>query len=150
MNFYLLLPVLTGLTIVAQATLNKISAGVMGFSTTVLVNGAVFFLGCVGLWGGVKLGWIPWTGTMGAGPLQLSIKALLPGICGLAIVIGTPIALMHLGGALTFSLVIATQLFLGIVIDIVMDGKAITWPLVAGAIVMLAGCLLILNAEKLS
>jgi hypothetical protein len=66
MNFYLLLPILTGLTIVSQATLNKMSAGIMGFSTTVFVNGIVFFVGCLALWAGVKVGWIPWTGEMGA------------------------------------------------------------------------------------
>lgn len=121
----------------------------MGFSTTVLINGIVFFLGCVSLWAGVKIGWIPWTGDMGAGPIQLTWKAIVPGICGLAIVIGTPIALMHLGAALTFSLVIATQLFLGILIDVFLDGKPLSWPLAAGSVVMLVGCLLILNAEKL-
>ena len=121
----------------------------MGFSTTVFVNGIVFFVGCLALWAGVKVGWIPWTGEMGAGPIQLSWKSIVPGICGLAIVIGTPIALMNLGAALTFSLVIATQLFLGILIDVYMEGKPLSWPLVAGSLAMLVGCLLILNAEKL-
>ncbi|MFM6927395.1 MAG: DMT family transporter [Bdellovibrio sp.] len=149
MNFYLLLPILTGITIVSQATMNKMAAGIQGFSTTVLVNGIVFFIGCLTLWAGVKLGWIPWTGSMGAGPIQLSWRTIIPGFCGLAIVIGTPIALMNLGAALTFSLVIATQLFLGILIDVFLEGKTLSWPLVAGSATMLVGCLLILNAEKL-
>jgi len=56
---------------------------------------------------------------------------------------------MNLWAALAFSLVIATQLFLGILIDVYIEGKTLSWPLVAGSVAMLAGCLLILNAEKL-
>jgi len=103
-------------------------------------------IGGLALWGGVKLGWIPWEGNMGANPIQLSWKVLLPGLCGLAIVIGTPIALMNLGTALTFSVVIATQLLLGLLIDVFINGKPLSWPLVAGAVLMFAGCMLILNA----
>lgn len=95
------------------------------------------------------MGFIPWTGDMGAGPIQLNWKTLLPGLCGMAIVVGTPIALMHLGAALTFSIVIATQLILGILIDVVMDGKPLSWPLLGGSVIMFAGVILILNADKL-
>lgn len=149
MNSYLFLPFLTGITIVAQAMLNKSSSSTVGFTTAVLLNGVVFFVGCLALWGGVKLGLIPWTGDMGAGPIQLNWKTLLPGLCGMAIVVGTPIALMNLGAALTFSIVIATQLVLGIFIDVVIDGKPLSWPLIMGALIMFAGVTLILNADKL-
>ncbi|MDG0815536.1 DMT family transporter [Bdellovibrio svalbardensis] len=150
MNMYLILPVLTGITIVSQAMLNRAASATLGLTSTVFINGIVFFAACTLFWLLVKAGLIPLSGSLGAQPLEnLGWKNIIPGLCGVVIVVATPLALMHLGAALTFSIVIATQLILGMLIDVTLQGKPLTWPLATGAIMMFLGCLLILNADKL-
>lgn len=150
MNFYLILPVLTGITIVSQAVLNKTVSQSLGLTTTVFINGVVFFVACSLFWILVKVGVVPFSGHLGAHAIEnIGWKNIVPGLCGVVIVVATPLALMHLGAALTFSVVIATQLILGLLIDVTLDGRPLTWPLVAGSVVMFLGCLMILNADKL-
>lgn len=149
MNSYLILPILTGVSIVTQAFLNRSSSISLGLTTTVLINAIVFLAASAALWFSVKAGWIPLTGSLGAGVIKgLGYKNIIPGLCGLVIVIATPISLMHLGAATTFSLVIATQLLLSVALDVIAEGRALTWPLVAGATIMVLGCLLMLNESK--
>lgn len=130
--------------------MNRSASASLGLASAVFINGVVFCLATTLWWFLVKMGWVSMPAALGANPIEnLTWKNIVPGLCGVVIVVATPMALMHLGAALTFSLVIATQLILGLVLDATLGGKVVGWPQIVGAVVMLLGCMLILNADKL-
>ncbi len=132
---------LCGLAVVAQAGLNRRFAGQWGLMSAVLVNmvvatAATFAVylavrAMPGLWpeaaeGQGRLGgFTPWH--------------LLPGLCGVVIVLGMPLAMSRLGAVQSVLLLMAAQLITSLLWDALVEGRPATLPRVLGSGVAFAG-----------
>lgn len=144
-----LFPVLAGLSIVLQGTLNRQVSTQIGLASTVFVNGLVFLFFTGGLWFLIRYGFISGGSLFVAKPIEtLGWLEILPGIFGCFIVYMTPLAITHLGPNLTFSIIICTQLAVSVVWESIEQKSVPNVATFAGVAVMLLGVFLLLNGRK--
>lgn len=142
MRLISLVPLLCGLAVVAQAGLNRRVAGQWGLLSAVLMNMVVATVATFGvyavarsvpgLWpeaapaqGRLFDGFTPWH--------------LVPGLCGVVIVLGMPWAIGRLGAVQSVLLLMAAQLLTSLVWDAMVEGRPPTLARVVGSAVAFAG-----------
>lgn len=112
------IPVIAGLSIVFQATLNRSSAEQIGLVSAIFINAAVFMIIAGVYWFGVRMNLLPTTETLLAKELvHLQWWQFVPGVLGFFIVICTPMAIQFFGAANTFATIICTQLLVSTLWD---------------------------------
>lgn len=142
-------PILAGISIVLQGTLNRQVAAQIGLVSAVVLNAVVFLVFSVLLWVLVKYNFISGLPGQGANAWgELNWWALLPGIFGFIIVFSTPIAIHYLGANLAFSMVICTQLGASLIWDSVAKKTFPSLMTSAGVLVMLLGVLILIFSRK--
>lgn len=145
----LIFPILAGLCIVLQGTLNRHIATQIGLVSAVFLNACVFLLFSALLWVLVKyevIGGIPLLTARSIDGLRW--WDFLPGICGFLIVFSTPLAIGYLGANLTFAVIICTQLAVSLIWDSVANKQAPSISAVAGVVVMLVGLIILSSGRK--
>lgn len=151
MWIYLILPIMTGVSIVLQGGLNRASADQMGLLSAVLLNALVFLVLATTLWALARFGILSLPEQMGAGSFRsLQLWQLWPGLFGFLIVLLVPWSIMHLGAGLTFSLVIATQLIVSILWDSLRGHGLPGTGMWIGIALVLAGAILILRSSNVT
>ncbi len=149
MTLKLLLPLLAGISIVIQGTLNKTSANQLGIASALLLNSLILLVIAIGFWLLMKYSVLSGFGeTSSLHFSDLKWWQYLPGILGFVIILSTPLAIQHLGANLTFALIICTQLIISLLWDSLAQ-KA--WPnLISwlGIAVMVSGVLILLAGKK--
>ncbi|WP_338863889.1 DMT family transporter [Myxococcus stipitatus] len=141
MRLVSLVPLLCGLAVVAQGGLNRRFAGQWGLLSAVLVNMvvatvAIFAAYMVarsvpGFWPEASptedhfSGFTPWH--------------LVPGLCGVVIVLGMPWAIGRLGAVQSVLLLIAAQLATSLVWDAMVEGRPATLARVVGSALAFTG-----------
>lgn len=114
MSIWYLVPMAVGFCIALQGILNKQFASAYGLATASLLNAFVFAVMAFGLF--VVSQKFPLEFPEFLPPklshYEFSFWHLIPGLCGLAIVMLTPWSISHLGAAPVFVLVITAQLLL--------------------------------------
>jgi transporter family-2 protein len=142
MNFVWTVPVLVGIAVVLQGGFNRqVSAG-WGLANTVLVNGLVFLLVSLLLWGAMKLrpGFLPREFLPpDAGGAVALWRVILPGVFGVVIVTGLPWAIGRMGALGAILVLLVTQLAVSMVWDAIVEGVPIQPLRVAGAGLALIG-----------
>ena len=145
MTIYLLLPLITGISIIMQAGLNRQSSMQIGLLSALVLNSFLFFVLSSAIWLIVRKGWIEVPAAFQIRwPESFPLWFLVPGFLGFLIVGCMPFALQKMPAAVAFGISIATQLIMSVVWDYFMLG---TWPTmqkVAGIIVLFFGALLML------
>lgn len=135
LSLAILLPLIVGFSIVLQGTLNRIYSGNIGMGSAIFMNGVVFFLASLIYWYFNRTVDFDWS--------QITFSRVPPGLFGFLIVLLTPLSIGYLGVTLTFSLIIASQLILSLMIES-FQNKA--WPsltVVAGVVLLTAGVAMI-------
>jgi transporter family-2 protein len=144
MSFAVLVPMLVGVVSVLQAALNRRIASAWGLLPTTLLNAVVFTSSaalCVLV---LRTGKAPVSDWM----LPVSLRDLrplwlLPGVFGLAIVIGLPWALGRMGALSTFVAMIAAQMVTSVAWDYFVEGVGMSLPRMLGALLTIAGVALV-------
>ncbi|MFP2962350.1 DMT family transporter [Myxococcus sp. 1LA] len=135
MRFISLVPMLCGLAVVAQAGLNRRFAGQWGLMSAVLVNMVVATVATFGVYLAVRM--VPglWPeAAAGQGRFGgLTPWHLIPGLCGVIIVLGMPWAMSRLGAVQSALLLMAAQLITSLVWDAMVEGRPATFPRVLGS-----------------
>ncbi|WP_415063050.1 DMT family transporter [Bdellovibrio sp.] len=149
MIFKFLLPIVAGISIVLQGTLNRTSASQIGLVSAVFLNALVFLVFSGVFWLAMRFELIGGLTTMSAKPfIDLKWWQILPGVLGFFIVLLTPLAIEFLGANLTFAAIICTQLAVSMIWDSYME-KAPPSPLsLVGVGVMVVGLVLIVVSKK--
>ncbi|GHG66263.1 DMT family transporter [Comamonas sp. JC664] len=141
MRFITLVPMLCGLAVVAQAGLNRRFAGQWGLMSAVLVNMVVATVATFAVYMAVRT--VPglWPeAAAGQGRLSgFTPWHLLPGLCGVVIVLGMPWAMSRLGAVQSALLLMAAQLITSLVWDAMVEGRPATFPRVLGSGVAFMG-----------
>ena len=134
MRFITLVPMLCGLAVVAQAGLNRRFAGQWGLMSAVLVNMVVATVVTFAVYLTVRA--VPglWPEAASQGRLSgFTPWHLLPGLCGVVIVLGMPWAMSRLGAVQSALLLMAAQLLTSLVWDAMVEGRPATFPRVLGS-----------------
>ena len=144
MIIFYIIPMLIGLSIVAQGTLNEVIGQERGLGYILFVNGLVFFALCVTLAiASLKFAnvfsWLP--------PFKESNEPfhwyyLVPGICGFFIVLGAPIAITNLGAASFFISLVVSQIFLSLLYDTLIQSIPVSTTKILGSLLACAGAAL--------
>jgi uncharacterized membrane protein YdcZ (DUF606 family) len=147
MNAYFLLPLALGVTVVAQATLNRSMATAYGLSTVMAINAVVFFIFSVGffLFAHYNPKLVPdfvQTREMTAPFLWTYI---IPGFCGFLLVLGLPWAIEYAGASTSFLLLIASQIIISFAWEVIHSGESPSVLKVCGALLISAGAFLIIK-----
>ncbi len=142
MRLISLVPLLCGLAVVAQAGLNRRFAGQWGLLSAVLMNMVVATVATFGVY--VVARSVPgfWPeASAGQGRLFAGFTPwhLLPGLCGVIIVVGMPWAIGRLGAVQSALLLMAAQLLTSLVWDAMVEGRPATLARVVGSAVAFAG-----------
>lgn len=142
MNLVWTVPVIVGLAVVLQGGFNRQVSQQWGLATTVFVNGIVFLLVSLILWGAMKLrpGVLPreFLPPDVSGPVA-AWRVILPGVFGVVIVTGLPWAIARMGALGAILVLLVTQLAVSMIWDAVVEGVPIHPMRVLGAVLALAG-----------
>lgn len=142
-------PVLAGLSIVLQGTLNRQVSAQIGLASTVFINGLVFLFFTGAIWFLIRYGFISGGSLFVAKPIEtLGWLEILPGIFGCFIVYMTPLSITYLGPNLTFSIIICTQLAVSVLWESIEQKSVPNLATFAGVVVMLLGVFILLNGRK--
>jgi transporter family-2 protein len=133
-----------GLAIVLQAGANRVLARSWSLSAVLAVGGVVLTLASVALWGLARVSpaAVPDIFRVREGGPPVAWWFWIPGLLGFSIVAGIPYAISRIGALPSMALVIAAQLGGSLLWDMWMEGQAITWLRLAGAVVTMAGALI--------
>ena len=146
MTLYLFLPLITGISIIMQAGLNRQSSMQVGLLTAVLLNSFIFFMVSLGVWVIVRKGWISVPPAFQIKDItQIQPWFLIPGVLGFLIVLCMPFALQNMPASVAFGLSIATQLVMAVVWDYFTLGVWPTLQKVFGLVLLFFGSLLMLT-----
>jgi transporter family-2 protein len=142
MRLISLVPLLCGLAVVAQAGLNRRFAGQWGLLSAVLMNMVVATVATFGVYAVARS--VPGLMSDTAGPPGRLLDGftpwhLLPGLCGVLIVLGMPAAIGRLGAVQSVLLLMAAQLLTSLVWDALVEGRPATLARVVGSAVAFAG-----------
>lgn len=141
MRFVSLVPLLCGLAVVAQGGLNKRFAGQWGLLSAVLMNMVVATVATFAVFAvarSVPALW-PEAASNGARFPGFTVWHLLPGLCGVVIVVGMPWAIGRVGAVQSVLLLIAAQLATSLVWDAMVEGRPATVARVVGSAVAFTG-----------
>ena len=144
MNFYFLLPIAIGISIVLQGSFNRDMAVNFGLATTVLLNAAVFFFASVAFYAWVRLApqYFPVFIQTRTTDTPFHWLYLLPGLFGLVIVVGVPWSLERIGPSNTFLFLIITQIVLSVAMEAYdLQASPAIMKLAGAALVVLGGIL---------
>lgn len=145
MRLISLVPLLCGLAVVAQAGLNRRFAGQWGLLSAVLMNMVVATVATFGVYAVARS--VPglWPeASVGQGRFDgFTPWHLLPGLCGVLIVIGMPWAIGRLGAVQSGLLLIVAQLVTSLVWDALVEGRPATLARVVGSAIALAGAAIV-------
>ncbi len=149
MIFKFIFPILAGLSIVFQGTLNRHIATQVGLVSAVFLNALVFLIFSGILWTLVRYGVLSGVPILSAKPFTgLELLDLIPGIFGFLIVFCTPMAISYLGAPVTFATIICTQLLGSMAIEYYTTKQVPNMSSLLGVIVMLVGLFLLMNGKK--
>ncbi|MBZ4418349.1 DMT family transporter [Myxococcus sp. RHSTA-1-4] len=142
MRLISLVPLLCGLAVVAQAGLNRRFAGQWGLLSAVLVNMVVATVATFGVYAVAR--YVPGlmadsSGAQGRFFDGFTPWHLLPGLCGVLIVLGMPAAIGRLGAVQSVLLLMAAQLLTSLIWDALVEGRPATLARVLGSAVAFAG-----------
>lgn len=149
MVFKFLFPIIAGISIVLQGTLNRNLATQIGLASAVLLNALIFLLLSGTLWLLLKFEVIG--GISGLSPksiIGLKWWDFLPGLFGFLIVFSTPLAISYLGANLTFAAIICTQLTLSLVWDSFVNKSLPTLTSVGGVAIMIVGLIVLFSGRR--
>ena len=121
-------PVIVGLAVVLQGGFNRQVSQQWGLATTVFVNGIVFLVVSLILWGAMKLrpGVLPREFLPPAdGGAVAAWRVILPGVFGVVIVTGLPWAIARLGALGAILILLVTQLVVSMIWDAAVEGVPI-------------------------
>ncbi len=148
MNFLaLLLPLALGATAVTQANLNRYTGTHLGLASAVFLNAAIFFVLGIFLYFIAKL-------SPNAVPEFMRVKPalsgyswlfLVPGFCGFLYVLGLPWSIQNIGPALSFILLIASQVTVSLGLEYFQTGAVPSALRVLGAAFVLLGSVLVVK-----
>lgn len=143
-NSYLLLPLALGVTVVAQATLNRVFALQWGLAVAVTVNAAVFFVLSLGFLLIAKYtpNILPEFWRYNPTSNGFAWTYLIPGICGFFLVVGLPWSIQNLGPSTSFLLLIASQIIASLCLEYFQDAEGVSARKIIGALFVLAGAYL--------
>ena len=148
MNFFVIVPLTIGLLSVLQTTLNRQMADRWGLADVMLLNVLVMLL-CtllLSLLAHQKTppSWLP-TIFVAKGEIQnqIGVMNFLPGLFGLAVILGLPYATLHLTVAHVFVVFMGTQLLASIAWDIMIQNIPMTPLKGLGALFTLIGIVLV-------
>jgi transporter family-2 protein len=144
MRLISLVPLLCGLAVVAQAGLNRRFAGQWGLLSAVLMNMVVATVATFAVYAVVRSVpgfWPEAAAPAGSGRLfdGFTVWHLLPGLCGVLIVVGMPWAIGRLGAVQSALLLMAAQLLTSLVWDAMVEGRPATLARVVGSALAFAG-----------
>ncbi|WII73298.1 DMT family transporter [Bdellovibrio sp. 22V] len=143
------LPIVAGLSIVLQGTLNRNSATQIGLVSAILLNAGILLVLAGALWLLMKFQIISGTPALSAKPfMDLRWWQLLPGLCGFLIVFATPMAIENFGANLTFSVIICTQLLVSLFWDSYAQKTPPSWMSLVGVAVMCVGLFILMSSKK--
>jgi transporter family-2 protein len=142
--------VVLGVISVLQAGFNRKIAASIGLVPATVLNNAVLFAASLAL--------LIWTkgppsatgrlATAVAGGGGAMLLWLIPGLLGLSLVAGIPAAMARFGAAQVFIPLIASQLVVSLVWDVVVEGKEVGATGLVGAVFALVGALLVSIQQK--
>lgn len=146
MGFFYLLPMLLGVTVVVQGTMNRQIGAIYGLSTAVLINAAVFFVLslCFFLVAKYTPSLVPEFLQVKSSDSAFSLKYIIPGSCGFLLVMGLPWAIQNIGAARSFLLLIVAQILTGFVWDFFDSATQPHLLKISGALLTIVGGALIL------
>ncbi|MCP3063840.1 DMT family transporter [Myxococcus sp. K38C18041901] len=141
MRFVSLVPLLCGLAVVAQGGLNKRFAGQWGLLSAVLMNMVVATVATFAVYAVARTvpGLWPEAGAAEGRFSGFTPWHLLPGLCGVVIVVGMPWAIGRLGAVQSVLLLMAAQLVTSLIWDAMVEGRPATTARVLGSAVAFAG-----------
>ncbi|MCY1020278.1 DMT family transporter [Pyxidicoccus sp. MSG2] len=144
MRLISLVPLLCGLAVVAQAGLNRRFAGQWGLLSAVLMNMVVATVATFAVYvvaRSVPGFWPEAAAPGGSGRFfdGFTVWHLLPGLCGVLIVVGMPWAMGRLGAVQSALLLMAAQLLTSLVWDAMVEGRPATLARVVGSALAFAG-----------
>ena len=120
-----LMPILAGVCVVLQGGWNRQLGPQLGLAGALFANSVVFLLGAALVLLLVRMAPERWPEFLRV-PLQPGSpwqwRAVLPGICGLVIVLGIPWGITQLGALRVMILVVAAQLVAGLIWDALVEG----------------------------
>lgn len=141
--FYLLIALLAGAMMPAQAAANNKMADFV--DSPILAALVSFIVGTIALIVYLLLSGVSLTSLAGA--RDAPVYAWIGGLMGAFFVAATVTLLPKLGVAMTFSLVIAGQMFMTLVIDhfglLGVEIRQVSWPRVAGILLITGGVVLV-------
>lgn len=148
MTFFLILPLILGVTVVMQGTLNRQIGLNHGLATALLINSIVFLVLNVVVYVLAK-----YTPSIFPEFIQVrdsdapyNWKYMVPGFCGFLLVLGLPWAIDNIGAAKALLLLIISQIIAGFVWDYMNAEAPMHWLKFAGAALTMVGGALILFA----
>jgi len=137
-----LLPVLAGVCVVLQGGWNRQLGPQLGLAGALFANSVVFLLGAAVVLLAVRVAPERWPDFLRV-PAEpgswVQWRAILPGICGLVIVLGIPWGMTHLGALRVMLLAVTAQLLAGLVWDAVAEGIAVDPWRIVGILFAVAG-----------
>lgn len=144
MLFAILLVISIGIATVLQGALNRIITGEHDLAIAVLLNSIIYVVGSVSLFFLSRKygGFLPAVLKPHGEWENISWWYLIPGLCGLIIVVGMPVVIMKIGVFNMFMIVIAVQLVGSLLWDKCVEQIPPTPLRIAGACLAFIGVLL--------
>ena len=147
MLFYLI-PIFVGTLVVLQSTLNRSLGAQIGLSTAVTINAAVFL-------GASFVFWIMTRTFPDFFPSMMPPKTsfshidwkwhyIIPGMSGFLLVLGLPWAIQQIGASRAITLLVSTQVVVGLLWEIFITHTPVSWIRIFGAVLVILGSYLIL------
>lgn len=135
MRWFIFLPGILGVMAVIQGGLNRQISGHWGLASATLFNSIVLLVASVGLL--IIAKWrpelLPEFFQMKGGFAAFRWWYLIPGLCGLALVAGIPLAMNRLGAFSVFLGLLGGQLVMSLVWDAMVEQRPVTLLRLAGA-----------------
>ncbi|MCE9671990.1 DMT family transporter [Myxococcus stipitatus] len=140
MRLFSLVPLLCGLAVVAQGGLNRRFASQWGLLGAVLLNMVVATVVVIAVFAAARSMPGLWPGASAEGRFSgFTPWHLVPGLCGVVIVLGMPLAIGRLGAVQSVLLLMAAQLVTSLVWDALVEGRPATVARVVGSAMAFTG-----------
>lgn len=145
MLFYFLAPIAIGFMSVLQNTLNKQVSPQYGLAMILVVNAIMILLATGTLL--LAVTYMPGRfGTFLAGsgvPFEFKWWFIFPGLFGFAVIFGIPYCMNQIGALAVFIVFVTAQVVGSMLWDNLVDGVPLTATKIAGAVIALAGVVLV-------
>lgn len=148
MSLFHIFPILLGLAVVVQSTLNHQFSQQIGLIGAVVINAVVLLTVSTLVLLAVYFQpqWFPAFWTIKRGPMSLWMW--VPGFCGFMMVLGIPWSIQQIGATSTLVLLICSQLLFGAIYDVLVLKLSFTMLKFIGCVLALAGALVLISAKK--